>query len=725
MKKMIALTLVLCLCAGLAMPAFAETASVDMESALAEVTAQVKETLRVDDDYTDFYGDYYDELVSMWSLNWSDENRNLSVSCDEDGKILDVYAYTYTEDNDNFYGFDPVFPALSAEEARAQAEDWLSRFMGEGETARIDSQSSSLGSGGSYRYYGVILLNGLDSPITFSIRMDANGLRSYSRSDGYSPYVGEVPSAEAESGRLSAAVHLASAVDMELYYVMDEATGEARLRYVPMGPYTVVDAQTGDVVDMEELYASFEKNGYSMAMEAGESDAVAASGALRNAGGLTEMELSSISNYGDVLSQKDIDTRLRLIDTLGLTDDFELVRCSYSMNSTTGDVTASLRYTAPMTEKELYGFSKDEFKEYEEWGESLTIYKYITVNAKTGALVSVSTSYPLWEKDEKSAKRDSVLAKNAESFLDLCAEEMYADTALCTLSLFENREGMTYARRENGYFFPENYLYVEMNSATATVDEFRYVWDDDVEFASSWGIVSAADGAAAYVDALEVTLGYVAWPEEIREDEPELLRYAEWGYTWVESLRLAYYFDGLDDVSGVDALTGEVLKSEQGEEGTFVYSDVSSSEAREAIEALAQAGIGFDGGQFLPNNILTQREAVMLLLQSAGSSPADWDDERLCSAAVEQGFITSAEWSPASSVSRMGFLKMMLNASRYGDAAALTGVWTCDFTDVSDEDMAYGALAQALGLASGDQLDPSGVCTRAMAAEFLYAFMSR
>ena len=725
MKKIIALALALCLCMGLAAPALAETAPVDMEAALTAVTAQVKDTLRVDDDYTDFYGDFYDDLVPTWLLNWSDEDRSLSVTCDETGKITDVYAYTYTDTNDRFYGFDPAFPALSAEDARALAEEWLARFMGEGESARIDSQSATLGADGNYRYYGTILLNGLESPITFTIRIDQNGLRSYSRSDGYNPYVGEIPAAEAQSGQLSAAVHLAGAVDMELYYITDEATGEARLQYVPVGAYTVVDAQTGEVVDMDALYESFQESGYGMStMEAAAAEAPAVDGAYRNTAGLSEMELASISSYGDVLNQEELDSLLRVIKALGITEDFEIVRCSYSMDSETGDVTASLRYSAPMTEQELYGYSKSEYEQYVQWGESLTIYKYVTVNAKTGELVSLSTSYPLWERDPGEWDPDD-LEKSAGEFLNLCAREMYLDSALCTLSGYDGGDGLTYARVQSGYFFPENYLYVEMNPATGTVDTFRYVWDEDVSFASARGIVSASDAAAAYVDALDVTLGYVAWPEEIRADQPELLRYAEWGYTWVESLRLAYYFNGLDEVAGVDALTGAALVESVSEAGAYVYNDLAASESREAIEALGQAGIGFEGGQFQPSAILTQRDAVTLLLQAAGYDVTGWEDEALGREAEYMGFIEAGMWKPDTTVTRMAFVKMILRPSRYGDTAELQDIWVSDFSDVTEMEMGYAAIAKGLGLVTGTAFEPAVVCTRAMAADFLYAFMSR
>lgn len=724
MKRFLALLLTLCLGMGFAVPAMAMTAP-DMEAELAAVTAQVKETLQVDDDYTEFYGDHYDDLALTWSLNWSDEDRSLSVTCDENGKVLDVYAYWDETSGDRFMGFDPAFPALDRAKARAQAEAWMTRLLGEGETARIDSESVSLEADGDYTFRGTVLLNGVESPITFHLRIDRNGLRSYNRSDGYSPYVGEIPAPVPEVSQLAAAVSLGSALELELFYVKDEAADVASLRYVPVGAYTVVDAAGGDVVDMDALYASFEEHGNGMAMEAMAAEApAAAAGAARDAG-LTAVELDSISNYGDVLGQDGLDLLLRGISQLGVTEAFALDRCSYAMDGETGDVTASLRYTAAMTDKELYGFTRESYEQALEWGDSLTIYKYITVDAKTGRILSVSTNYPLWEQADKGGKTENALKKNAEAFLEECAEDRFDDTALCTLKGCSHPDGLVYARMENGYFYPENYLYLEMNPSTGTVDGYRSVWDEDVTFGTAWGIVSPADAAAAYADALEVTLGYVAWPEEIREDDAELLRYREWGYTWVESLRLGYYYSGLNAVSGVDALTGDALVDTFGETGTYTYTDLTLTDAREEIEALGQAGIGFAGGKFQPSAILTQRDAVTLLLQAAGYDPTNWDEETLRNEAVWQGFVTEEAWNPGATMSRMDFLKMLLGASRYGDAAELTGVWSTTFTDVSEADAGYAAMAQALGIVSGEELNPLSVCLRGDAAELLYGFMNR
>lgn len=708
MKRAVSFVLMLVMCLTLAAPALAAAPpageNADMEQALADVTLLVKNTLQVDDDYTDFYGSFNDGLQRGWNLNWSDEERELYVTCTESGTVTDMSRWT-NGTGSRFYGFEAAFPSVSEEDARRQAQTWLSRLMGKGERGRIDDVTVNLTEDATYCFTGRVLKNGLESPITFRMTIGEQGLENYSRSDSYSGYVGNVPPAKTTAGKAAAADGLAGAVALELYYVTDG--DEARLRYVPVGAYTVVDAQSGEAVDMDELYASFGgRSGYPMENEAA---ADTAAGGYARDGGLTEAELSSIEKYRDVLVQEELDAMLRGISQLGL-DDFQMTRCSYSMDSD-GNITASLRYTAEMTKKRLFGFEKSAFEDYMSWADDATVVKYITANGKTGALESVSTVYPLWDGRPESGGKKA--QSTAQAFLEASALEMYKSSALCTLTGYDG-EDVVFARTENGYFFPENYLRVSVNTAAGTVDDFTYQWDEDATFAPASGIIDEAAAKAAYIDALDVTLGYVAWPEDISYDDPVYTKYADWGYTWVESLRLGYYYSGTERVSGVDALTGEAVTKPAG--GSFVYDDLGEEPNREAIEALGGAGIGFDGGSFKPGEALTQRDAAALLLQAQGYDPTDWDDERLKSAAVNTGFAAAADWQPEEAMTRMDFIRMMLGASIYGAAAQLGGIWAEGF------DGGYAAIASALGM---DVENTSDACTRADAAQLLYAFMHR
>lgn len=701
MKRIFSVILALALAWALAAPAAAEarTGEGDMEAALTGITAAVKKTLDISDDYTEFSGHYNDGLRPGWNLYWSREGEDLSVTCDDSGVITEVYRWKSDDARQDFYGFDAHFPPKPERASRTEAEGWLARLMGQNERARIDRSSASLTTNGEYRFSGRVLMNGLESPVTFSIRIGADGLTGYNRSDSYAGYVGGVPAAKTAVDKAAAAAALEKAVTMDIYYVTD-ANGEARLRYVPTGPYTVVDALTGEAVDMDALYASF---GGSAGIRGVMEEAAAAENAYDTGAGLTEVEISSIANYRDVLEEDALDAKLRSLPQIGL-DGFALERCSYRMDAD-GNITASLRYSAEMTEDRRFGFSREAFDEYMGWNDRAVVYKYATMDAKTGALIDLGTHYPLWDGERSETTPEP---SAAEAFLSAAAPEKLAESGAYEGS----GPALTFARMHDGYFFPENALYVEL-SPEGTVDSFRYDWDENVVFAPSDGIVDEDAAQTAYIGALDVTLGYAAWPEGIDYGDPVLLRYADWGYTFVESLRLGYYYSGTDTVDGVDALTGEPILT-AGEAGGYTYSDLADAPQRAAIEALAAAGVGFDGGAFEPGRALTQRDALRLLLQAAGYTVADWDEETLKNEAVWRGFVRADEWAPDAALTGAQLAQMMLGASRYGAAAALDGIWAAGYDD------GYAAVASALGMTI-----PAGQCTRADGAQLLYEFMTR
>ena len=693
-----------------------------MDAALAAVTLQVKQTLDVDDGYTEFYGDYRDSIVPRWELNWSDETRQLTVEAAPDGTVTHVYRWTSTDDRDWFRGFDPSFPPLTLEEATAQADGWLDRLLTGAESARVDSVHTGLGAEGTYTFYGTVLKNGLESPVEFSLILDAAGVSSFYRSDSYMGYVGQLPPAEAAADEARAAQALAGAVELELRWVSD-GEGGARLMYMPVGPYTVADAQTGEAVDMDALYASFDSergmNGYGAA-ETAEAEDMSAAGGVS----LTEVELASIADYEDVMDAEAIDEALRSIDMLGL-DGFQQDRCSYAVASETGAVTASVRYTKTMTADQLYGYSPEAFARAAEDGQDLTIYKYIDLDAASGGIRSVYTSYPLWEKAEGMMGLVNQ-AGIARQFVALALPELAAQAEPCTLHGYDEGEDLIFAQVQAGYFFPDNYIRVHVDPTSGTVDQFYYAWDEEISFGPAEDLISPEEALAAYTDALDVTLGYVAWPVDVTlEENAVYAKYLDWGYTYVEELRLAYYYGGLDRVQGVDAVTGEAV-SETQDEDAYAYDDLDEVPQADMIRRLGLAGIGFPGGAFGPEQALTVRDGAMLLLQADGYGAAFYreDDERMLDQASYRGFLAGDEDLDAP-VSRMDFLRMMLGASRYGSAAALEGVWACGFDDVDGADAGYAAVARALGLAEGDALAPEETLTRADGAELLYRFMDR
>ena len=713
MKKWLCFLLVLTLTAALGAPALAE----EMDDALTAVTLSVKETLEISDDYDSFTGNWNDWLGGRWELYWSGVGSSINATADADGKVLDYWRYDSGTDGAVFYGFDPQFPALDETEAEKRANDWLTRLVGEGETPVIERRYTELDSG-CYRYTGVICLNGVDSPIDFTLRLDSDGeLVSYSRSDSYGAYVGEIPSAKAAVDKSTAAKALEDTVKLELYWVSD-GEGNAALRYVPASARHIVDAQSGECVDMDALYASFDGNGPDTPMMAADSTAEAAAGDTGTRS-LTEVELASVAGYAEVKDAQTLDKLLREVKALGL-DGFTQRSARYTQSGEDGAIYCELSYVGTMTDDQLYGFSRASYDEAVSYGSDMTIYKTLRVNAKTGELLGVYTSYPLWEPNTTEAAVDAETdAAVAEAFLkQVAADEMKQSERYNLYTVW--------AQTEAGYFYPENRLSVTVNSASGTIEAYERVWDDDVRFGST-KIITEAAAHKAYIAALELTNGYAAWPVAVTAS-PDYASYADYGYTWVEELRLAWYYNGTDSVSGVDAVTGEVVRHTP-EGAAYVYDDLAGREDKAAIERLGSAGVGLDGGKFKPDAPLDMRTAAILLLQAAGYSNAgELDDETLGSLCVSSGMIETGTWKPEAKLSRMAFLKMLLTPSRYGAACELSGVWQTtyeDWTVVPAADRGYAAVAQALGMVGGDELRPSALCTRGAAAQMLAAFMQR
>lgn len=723
MKKLLSLCLAALLLAAPVWAAVPPAEEEDLDGALAAVTLQVKNTLDVPDDYTDFHGDYDDYLSGQWYLYWSGEDRELSVTANGQGKVMEVYLYEYSSQSDRFYGFDPAFPALSRAEAESMALSWLEKVLGEEESARVDSYRSSLSGGeDEHRFSGTVCLHGLPGPISFSLRMNGAGeITGFNRSDSYGGYLGQIPRPGSCSDRDAAFAALTDAVQMELYWVSDD--GEASLRYVPCWPDTVVEAEGGKVVDMEALYDSFrtQTGGAGKTMEAMAAEAPAAD--MASGRGLTEVELQGIENYADAMDSAALDGILRALDALGL-EGFELKKTDYSVDTETGDIRASLRYSKTMTEDELYGYSRQEYRDALQWGQEMTVNKYISLDAKSGELLSVRTNYPLWEVDESQSLGSKELDSRAADFLKGVAPAYYEQSARCNLRDYEQE--YVWSQLEKGYFFPENRLSLTLNAATGCVDSYSRQWQEDISFGST-DILPLEQAVALYAGGMDFVLGYVAWPEELDQNDPLMRAYADWGYTWIESLKLAWFFEDREDVEAVDAVSGELLRAAGSDMESYVYEDLEGCAQKQDIENLAAAGVGFSGGTFRPEAALDQRTAVILLLQADGSRGVeDWEDERLEENAVYRGFVTRGDWDPGREMSRMDFIRAILFASRYGDAAKLSGIWTADYRDmrlVSPEEEGCAALAQALGMVTETRLRPDDVCTRAEAAGILAGFM--
>ena len=711
MKKLLSLGLALALTWGLALPASAAEESAD--AALSRVTQAVKDTLALDTGaYDEFQGDRYESgLTDLWSLQWRGTDNTLSVEALDDGTVT---SYHLGESMAVPSGGDfPAFPQGDAAAAAQAAQAFLDRVLGEGESVELGEPRGmdSLG-GDSWRFSGQILLNGLPSPLNYSVTVRAsdNVVTAFYRDAAADTFLGDVPSPEAAVTGERAAELLTAGLALRLEYVREEGSSTAVLRYLPEETDTCyIDAATGEILNMAEL----EELMAGMANSGGGDAATETSAGAES--GLTQAEQEGIAKLEGVRSTQELDQALRGQAAYGL-EGYALASAAYSLeeDGETERVLCTLSYQTAE-------------------GES-TRSRTVTVDARTGAVQSVSSAAPWLEEGDPALTAEEAQAR-AEAFLaDFCGPRW------ASLTLYDSQDGaesrrpchtFTYVQQSSGIPFPENRYTISIDSRDGSVYRLSQVYDDSVTFASPEGIVDGAAALAAWAGTYEARLAYRLVPRPLDGGDPAEARLLALGMTHYYGLRLTYALERDTFCRGVDAATGEPVWAEA-ERGDLTYTDLEGSWARADVEKLAAYGVGYDGGRFQPGKSLTQWELVALLASLEGwrIDPDSADAETVdgaYSAAYRMGALARGERDEDRPVTRGELVRCLLNCAGYGPAARLQGIYTCAYSDaaaIPADELGYAALAQGLGMV-GDSYSGTRTATRGELAAMLCRLLER
>ncbi|MGI5972082.1 MAG: S-layer homology domain-containing protein [Oscillospiraceae bacterium] len=721
-KRTAALIISLVMLVSLSAPAFAAGESLDEK--LARVTLIVKETLGIEDKYTDFSGDFTEQgSTSYWNLSWTSEEESLYVTADENGKVLRYSdnQYSIYDRINNFYGYAPIFSKTNAKDAFPVAEAFIKKVLDDNESAdfgEYDTQYFAVNAS-DYSFSGNVMLNGLKSPINFHIIVDAEDMsvRYFYRTDGYGQYVGAIPSATASVSAQEAFRLLSAKNELSLQYVLKDNEKTAVLRYLPVysGSY-IVDAKTGELVNVDELYDDLRlKNALG-----GMNEASAEAPAAEN-GGLSDVEQSTVEVLEGVYSKDELDKAVRAVAELGIGGGVVLSSVNYSMNKETGEVTAYLSYTEKITdESEIKQRFPEDYSDMSKWGVyPIYNYKNVSVNAKTGELIAVYSSSTSAYGEGKALTSDQ-LEEKAKSFIKKYFPEKHSATALNDTSSNTEEAYFVYSQTVNGILFPANSLYISVNTYDGTIESFNIGWTDGVEFDSADGIIDAGTALKAYNGCFKAVLQYAVVPATTQLSD----------YNIEQELRLAYKNESEKAIVGIDAKTGEAIIAEESKpEQQLAYDDIENCYGRAQIEKLAGYGIGFPGASFMPRAQLTQKDALVLFLSAVGFSSDD--EDALYQEAYYYGFISKDEREPSKLISRAELVKILIGATEYGAAGKLTGIYKSGFADdgsIPAEYYGYVSIAKGLGVIRGDtfgRFNPGNIVSRQDAAIMLYNFMSR
>ena len=730
MKKLLSLLLCAALLCGGALPAVAAEETADAR--LTQVTQTVKTALELDTTaYASFQGECYEDILTpVWSLSWSGDAGSLYVEALEDGKILS-YSLVQTQTEESYGGREglPALPQGDETAARAAAQSFLDRVLDPGleSVEELETVSSPSLYGDSYRFSGTILLRGLPSPlhVSLTVRGSDSAVTRFSRDALETGCLGSVPSSVPAADGETAAGQLKTTLSLRLEYVLpEEESTQAVLRYLPDPSHEFyVDGETGELVDLTELRQKM-YGGASDGAAAEESAPSAAADAGNMA--LTPAEQEGIQKLEGVLSSQALDQRLREEEAYGL-GRYELVNASYRLIEGEEDqedrVECTLRYSRT--------------------GEDGTWGRTFTVDAKTGEVASLWSSAP-WDEDREPALTEEEAQARAEAFLQSFAGDRWEHLALyegARAALLDGGTGnapfytFTFARQENGYFFPTHSYTVGIDAADGSVSSLAYQYDEDVTFDDPQGIVDAEAALDAWMGTYDVALGYLYVPAPLDGGTAEEEKLRQMGYAYHDRLRLGYALErtGSGLYLGVDAKTGEPVEQESapGAAG-LAYEDLEGHWARETVERLAGYGIGYDAARFQPDKTLTQWELVCLLYSTSyGAVDPEEEDsgfrDQVYAAAYRMGALTREERDDGAALTRAQVVRMLLDAAGYGPVARLEGIFTCAYTDpetIPAGELGYAALAQGLGLVTGTYAGDR-TATRAEAAVLLERLMDR
>jgi len=714
MKKWIVWTLVVVMLCLQVCPVFADTA----DERLAAVAAKVKATLELDTErYTEFYGDVNEAaLAPSWHLEWTAEDGSLSVSATEDGKILNYHRYQ-TEDHREPVGFVAAFPAGNQADARAAAEQFIHRVLTQGESVTMEETKPYLGAT-QYRFHGEILLHGLSAGLSYSISVEGedNAVVSFYRDDLNGRVINEIPSPKAAIVQEDAGSSLRETLQLRLEYVLPEdGTKTAVLRYLPeYGDAYYVDAQTGELVNLTQLSQELKKG----ASGGGSNNLTMDAATESMAGGsLSRVEQEGVDKLKGVLDKETLEKVVREITALGL-NAYTLSTVNYSVARDadadgTYPVTAVLRFGRQVQEKS--------------W------HRTVTVDARNGALIRVFSSAYMQDGIERKVNQKQAQAL-AEQFLQKLDAATFAKTEVydstdAMESAYSPAHSFTYAQKENGYFFPQNQIYLAIDAADGSVSGYEKQFDDQVTFADAEEIVTEDAALDAWLNTYQVKLQYVQVPYALDYSMPEYKPLMEYGIAYLHKLVLGYALEREEHLLGIDAKSGKpVMPAREVEE--IAYTDIKGHWAEEQISKLAEYGVGYPAEKFLPEEPLNQLD-LLVLLSSAEGYRYTQDADQLYQWAYRTGLLTKTERNETMAVTRSQAVRMLVRGAGYRTVAQLKDIFRTKFVDESEipaEDYGYVALAQGFGIVQGDKENrfyPNMPTTRAEAAVMIYNYMNR
>ncbi len=681
MKKIVSLVVLLSMVIS-TLPVYAEQ-SKEMENVLLSVKERIMNT----DDFEDFNASVMDnEGIKKYSFDWmtqkEDEYRNLSVTSTESGIILN---YRYNDYEMNSYRLTPSLNKISSDEAMKKAKELADKLnpqiMGEIRVIKTEENESLFDNTYSFnlqRYIDDVPVYNDSGFITLNQEADKIIRYSLNYSEGLEFDNKENIISVSDAWKC---FYNNSGVELEYRTEYDNGEKKVKLYYIPQMKYDqYIDAKTGELMNIwqeNELYFSED-----MAMKE-------AAGTISNSR-LSEAEIQKLKEVEGVLSVEDAKKSI--------------------LNSEILDISLDLEFTSVNLYKEYNGdryfydlsFEKNDDGEY--------LYASATLDAKTLELIrwrARTKDYTNYKNSGQNVDEELIVEKAKEA-LNILANKYFQNGNGQYKINGDINENIQYLRYVNDIKYSDDYINIEINPLNGKVSSYSINYSD-IDFPSPEGIISAEEAVEKLSKKIDNSLYY---------------------FKHKNDARLGYF---LKDISSceIDAFSGE-LKNYSIKEENSEYIDIEGHYAKKEIETLKRFGIGFEGEEFKPNEVITQNEYVTLLISTFSNfSPIMLRKENEITAQFKQarqnGIIKDNDGEPGDALTREKAAIYMIRVLGIEEYAKISSIYRPVFSDVT-QNIGYISILAGLGVFNGDEqglFNPQNKLIRADAAIIIYNYLNR
>lgn len=341
------------------------------------------------------------------------------------------------------------------------------------------------------------------------------------------------------------------------------------------------------------------------------------------------------------------------------------------------------------------------------------------VNAANGELLSFHLNLPPAESTTPAIKKEEA-QQIVESFIKGIQPQRWNETTLYDSGLQDNylenntdNWSFNYLRLVNGALCPDDGIRVTVDAKRKQVSSYSLNWSQ-ANFPSTTGVLGTDKANEVFLNIVPLKLMYtfVQKPGE----QPQV--------------KLVYYPESKDEVSMIDAKTGQALyrdgQSVSHKPQPYIFDDIQGHFAEKEIALLGQAGIfGEYGNSFHPDENITLRSLLkaMLTAKEGIHYTSSIDDQELIKHCQRLGWIKESP-DLNGEVNRESLSLLMLRFLEIEYLTQLEGIYQIPYQDavsLSPSSKAIAALTWGLGIikADGKNYDPAHIVSRGEAAAAL------